>query len=596
MIKDDLIKADCLASKINEQFELSKGSMSANQLSSVLKIITQCVSQYKVTEGNPKDLSAHMQLLNSSLKHPLPGVRQMAEELYSALFKIHGESMNQYLVNQKGAIVKKLQTLSKKETTKTTMGKTGTGFGVTGSGFGATGTGFGTSSKLASTGIAALRNLVESGSDSLLNSEDPAQRIKGLVGIKKYISKQQSTKEITAEKAHEILDELSMLMRTILNDSNIDVYVEALKLLKFALNQLLKHLTPFDLQITVNTIISILIPKAIASPNHKIQIATDKFVLSLGKESLVGPIIIIKNIFRLLDKLTSENSSYQKSLRMSSSQQHGFGKTQGTFDLNQNIAAVMRYLGVTNLIVEHYKTVIAHSKEAVECFSDTAVTLFTAYSDKCQIKEAVAQISRDIRAVDPKAFEVILSKREGDGKAKLTEILNAVMGEFEEKQLVAKGGDKRRMGSTKGFGDARETAESATSILPVVHQPSMKGEEQKSASKNLPSYSKRVGKTVESTGSIKQGLPPLVAPDKVPGSLPPLVLRKNQPTEVKRETIGGSRHKWLEGAGEEKGEKRFYNTKGGYSDEDGGKKRDENAGEDMFMPKAAMSQPFKFPK
>eukprot|EP01022_Parablepharisma_sp_SALTPOND_P004324 TRINITY_DN120098_c5_g1_i1.p1 TRINITY_DN120098_c5_g1~~TRINITY_DN120098_c5_g1_i1.p1 ORF type:complete len:1054 (-),score=134.81 TRINITY_DN120098_c5_g1_i1:3472-6633(-) len=575
LVKEELIRPERLSAKITEQFEQSKGGMSANQLSSILKIGIECVSQYKVTEGNQKELSAYMQLLNSSLKHPSPGVRQLAEELYSVLFKIHGDGLSQYLVNQKGAVIKKLQALTKRDTVKTAMSKTGTGFGTT-------------TGKAVTSGIATLRNLLESGSDSLLNSEDPAQRIKGLMGIKKYITKQQAIKEISADKAHEILEELSMLMRTVLNDTNPDVYTEALKLLKFALNQLLKHLTPFDLQITVNTIISILIPKTIASPNHKIQIASDKFILSLGKESLVGPIIIIKNLFRLLEKLASESTAYQKSLRTSGSQ-HGFAKhVSGAFDLNQNIAAVMRYLGVANLVLSHYKTVIAHSKEAIECFVDMAVKVFTAYADKCQIKEAVAQISRDIRAIDWKAFESLLSKKEGEVKAKLTEILSATVGEFEEKQLEAKEGIKRKMGSSKGFpGDTRETAESATNILPVVRHLSSRGEEQK-APKNLPSYSKRVSKMAESNSNFKQVLPPLMTQDKAPHALPPLVMKKGQVNEPKRE-IG--KPNWLEG------EKPFFRTKEYFADSSASKKGGrEEEGDDIIMRKAAMSQPFRFPK
>jgi len=545
LLKEELIRPEYLSSKIIEHFESTKGSISANLLNSILKICTECVIQYKVTEGNQKDLSSYMQLLNGSLKHQSPGVRQMAEELYHSLFKIHGETMNQYLVNQKGAIVKKLQGLGAKETMKSTMGKTG-GFGVGG--------------KTQNSGIAALRNLLESGSDTLLSSDDPSQRIKGLLGIKKYITKQQATKQITADKAHEILEELSMLMRTVLNDTNPEVYSEALTLLKFALEQLLKYLTPFDLQITVNTIISILIPKTIASPNHKIQIASDKFIISLGKESLVGPIIIIKNVFRLLDKLSSESSMFQKTLRASSSQSQGFGnKTGGTFDLTQNINAVMKYLGVACLVLSHFKTVIAHSKEAIECFSETAVNLFMNYPDKCQIKEAVAQISRDIRAVDSKAFDPIMSKKEGEQKLKLTEVLNAAPGEFEEKQLVAKEGLKKKFGSSKGFNIPKELQEQGTpknSILPAVHVPGS-GKMEEKTPKNLPSLSKRLGKTTESAGSISKGLPPI----EKPATLPPLVMKKNQPMEIKpKDTTGGMKAKWLEEA-EDKAEKPFILTK-----------------------------------
>ncbi len=78
-----------------EQFEQSKGGMSANQLGSVLRIAAECVSTYKMTEGNQKALSTYMQLLNSSLKHPQPSVRQQAETLYIALYKLHGDTLSQ---------------------------------------------------------------------------------------------------------------------------------------------------------------------------------------------------------------------------------------------------------------------------------------------------------------------------------------------------------------------------------------------------------------------------------------------------------------------------------------------------------------------
>ena len=94
-MKEDLIRPEYLSGKLTEQFEQSKGSMSANQFGSTLKLTTECVGQYKLTENNQKDLSAYMQLLNTSLKHQFPSVRQLAEELYVALYRIHNETLNQ---------------------------------------------------------------------------------------------------------------------------------------------------------------------------------------------------------------------------------------------------------------------------------------------------------------------------------------------------------------------------------------------------------------------------------------------------------------------------------------------------------------------
>lgn len=533
----------------------------------------------------------------------------MATLSVNSIFVAH--NCGHSLVNQKAAIVKKLKGLGKKEVSPAKGALPSAG-------------GTASLSGRALAGIAALRNLVESGSDSLLNSDDPAQRIKGLVGIKKYVSKQLAAGNMSADRAHDLLEELSMLMRTILNDTNPDVYAEALKLLKFALTQLLKYLTPFDLQITVNTIIGILTPKTIASPSYKIQIASDKFIISLGKESLIGPIIIIKNLFRLMDKLAGESNSFNKSMRMSSSQ-HGFYKQAGTgsgFDLAQNIAAVSRYLGIANLVLTHYKTAIAHSKEAIECFAETAVGLWAAYANKPQVREAVGLISREVRAVDPRAFE---SKKEGEARTKLMKILSAAAaaGELEE-QTMSKQLSKRRLVPAAKVA-SMETRESVDTMLPSVYTPSTggmlssRGMEEQKAGKPLPSYAKRIGKTIDPTagasspsnsGAMRQsvGLPPLgrqqLQQEKV-RALPPLVMRRNQPLEPKKEltvltaTTSAKKPSWL--TGDEGGEKRFYNTKGDFNEGKRGLARGEDNGaeedvDDIIKAKASMSHPFRFPK
>eukprot|EP00826_Nyctotherus_ovalis_P008501 TRINITY_DN12205_c0_g1_i8.p1 TRINITY_DN12205_c0_g1~~TRINITY_DN12205_c0_g1_i8.p1 ORF type:complete len:355 (+),score=95.97 TRINITY_DN12205_c0_g1_i8:83-1147(+) len=322
-----------------------------------------------------------------------------------------------------------------------------------------------------------------------------------------------------------------------------DRYLEILKLIKFSLNQLLKHLSSLDLQITVNNIISILMPRTIASPNYKIQVASDKFIVSLGKDSLIGPIIIVKNVFRLLDKLAAESVAYHKALRMSGTQS-GFGKQVGSaFDQGQNTAAVVRYLGIVNIMLTHYKTAIANSKEAVEFFSDSAVNLFTAYPDKCQIKEAVSQYSRDIRTVNPKAFEATLSKRSSEDREKLEEVLNAAPGEFEEKHLGPRENIWGRGNQSKAGANAKEGSESK-STLPNVHvnnrTATLPKEEQKQG-RNLPSFSRRMGRMGESIENLKKGQM-IMESNKVPPVLPPLVLKKTQqPVESKRE-----KPNWLE--------------------------------------------------
>lgn len=478
------------------------------------------------------------------------------------------------LVNQKAVILKKLQSLSKKENANSlpeTLKPV--------------------KNQNTVSGITALRNIVEAGSDSLLNSEDPNQRIKGLIGIKKYIAKQIATKEPTSDKAHDLLDELSMLMRSILNDTSPEVYIEALKLLNFALSQLLKYLSPFDLQITVNTIISILIPKAIASPNHKIQIASDKFIISLGKDSLVGPIILIKNIFRLLDKLTSESAAYFRSLRMSSSQ-HGFasqGPASSSFDFNQNVGTAMRYFGLANVVLSHFKTTIAHSKEAVETFTETAINMWGIYAERVQIKEVLAQIAKDLKTIESKIFEAILARKDGDEKVKLNEILNANPDVCEEKLQSS---PSKKFVKPKPVLKKSETTDSQ-SIFPSVQPASVRGgsaTEELKVSKELPSYAKRMGKPLESSIRKSQPLPPLVTPDKL-HSLPPLNLRRN-PEELKKDRL--QKPNWLVNQEEQANEKTFAQTKQNF--ETIKRRISQDVVDDPIKTQAMMSQPNRFPK
>jgi hypothetical protein len=447
-------------------------------------------------------------------------------------------------------------------------------------------------SSMAPSGMSALRNLVETGNDSLLTSEKPANRIQGLVGIKKYLAKQLGTKEITADRAHELLEELSMLMRTILNDTNTEVYLEGLKLLQYAFKQLLKSLTSLDLQITVSTLLSILLPKAIQASSHKIQIATEKFIVQLGHDSLIGPAIILKCAFRLVDKLASECTAYIKSLRMSSSQ-HGFSKDSApsfNFDASQNVSLITKYMGVVGVLLSRFKSALARNKDAIECFATTACNLWEIYTDRPQVRDAVILIAHNIQLSDPQSFDFLLSKKGGEGRTRLGEILAATPSEQEPPLLGRNIPDAshRKWQATQGSAADTKDSIQLDSKLPSVYPPipASKLPEEQKASKQLPSYAKRLGKNTESSSNIVQGLPPIGGVDRRV-SLPPLVIRKSVDTTKKDSPTVPI---WL-AQEENANEKQMFGTKGNFGHHD---TPDDN--DDPIRAKASMSQPLRFPK
>ena len=95
LMKQGLVAPAHVSSLVTLRTEQTKAALSANQLGSVLKIVIECAQTYRLTLDNPPVLSVYMQLLNASLKHQLPSIRQLAEQLYVVLYPLHGEATNQ---------------------------------------------------------------------------------------------------------------------------------------------------------------------------------------------------------------------------------------------------------------------------------------------------------------------------------------------------------------------------------------------------------------------------------------------------------------------------------------------------------------------
>ena len=79
-----------------------------------------------------------------------------------------------------------------------------------------------------------LKQVLEGAEEHLeaLKLPNPKKRQKAIVEIKKAISKKIVT-QMSQDKARELFEPLTVLMRQLLQDENPDIYLEALNLLKF---------------------------------------------------------------------------------------------------------------------------------------------------------------------------------------------------------------------------------------------------------------------------------------------------------------------------------------------------------------------------
>ncbi len=92
--KEELIDALYLFDKLLARVEELQGGICANQLASILRLVTEYEGAYKLTANNAKALRQCTDLLNRALTHPLNGIRKSAESLYAVLAHIHQDAIN----------------------------------------------------------------------------------------------------------------------------------------------------------------------------------------------------------------------------------------------------------------------------------------------------------------------------------------------------------------------------------------------------------------------------------------------------------------------------------------------------------------------
>lgn len=76
---------------------------------------------------------------------------------------------------------------------------------------------------------------------------NPKKRLAAIIQIKKSI--QQEMVKVNAQKARDLYEPLSVLLRHILSDENSQIYLEALSMLKFVVGSLSPYLSSLDLNL-----------------------------------------------------------------------------------------------------------------------------------------------------------------------------------------------------------------------------------------------------------------------------------------------------------------------------------------------------------
>jgi hypothetical protein len=90
-------------------------------------------------------------------------------------------------------------------------------------------------------------------------------------------------------------------MRQLLQDENVEIYLETLSLLKFVVGSLAPFLSTLDLHLMLGSFIGVIVSNTVSS-NMRTQMASDKVIVFFAKHNNIGPFIVAKDVNKNIEK------------------------------------------------------------------------------------------------------------------------------------------------------------------------------------------------------------------------------------------------------------------------------------------------------
>lgn len=195
-------------------------------------------------------------------------------------------------------------------------------------------------------------------------------------------------------------------MRLILADDNSEVYLEALKIVKYVTSALAPHLGALDLHILIGSFIGIIVSNTVSS-NLRIQVASDKVIILFAKHNNIGPLVVAKDIIKNVEKIVQ---AVQKS-----------GNKKKDILLEKK-SFLLRFLSILLLLVNQFSIVLWYQAD----FNDKMIVclgqLIECSDSDQSIKNLLSQIFSVLYSIDSQTIETSISKLDGNKKNPLLKL------------------------------------------------------------------------------------------------------------------------------------------------------------------------------
>ena len=162
---------------------------------------------------------------------------------------------------------------------------------------------------------------------------------------------------------------MQILLRELLKDENMEVYLEALNLLKFIVGSLASHLSALDLHLMMGQFISLTVTNA-SSANMRIRVASDKVIIFFAKHGSIGSLIVSKEVLKNIER-TNRAISMPAPASMS--------VEDAVNDKNQKKEILIRHFNILHMLIQQFSIVLCYQPEFyVKCLEHISVTMNTS--------------------------------------------------------------------------------------------------------------------------------------------------------------------------------------------------------------------------
>ena len=249
-----------------------------------------------------------------------------------------------------------------------------------------------------------LKDIIPEEHLQALKLPNPKKRQKAIIEIKKAISKRIVT-QMSSDKARELFEPLTLLMRQLLQDESSEIYLEALSLLKFIVSSLAPFLSSLDLHLMMGSFIGIIVQNTAVSANMRIQVSSDKVIVFFAKHQNIGPFVVAKEVNKNLDKLNKMILSAVGPRRIEV--------------LNEKKTALLRFYGILQLLLQQFSIVLCYQAEfyikCLECLADSMIACSlknqnNEIHEETAVKSICSQIINNLYAIDYKLLDATVSK------------------------------------------------------------------------------------------------------------------------------------------------------------------------------------------